>query len=530
MSAVHNPRRKLVVAAIAALAMLGSLTACTSNSSSNSSSSNGAAATGGTLTTQFAGVPISLNPALGGSGGSAIFTSLPYDSLIFQTGDGKLIPDLATKWALSDGNTKLTLTLRKGVTFTGGGKMDAAAVKASLEYFMKAGGGDARYAGPIDNIAAPSSDTVVITYKTPYPDAPYYLSQYWSVGQIIGPKGLANPKKLLTTSYGTGQYTYSAADSVTGSSYTFVKNKNYFNPDAQQYDKVVVKVIGDPSAASSAVTTGQVDFAGASSTTAANATSAGLKLVTAPFFTWGLTIADSQGTLVPALKNDDVRQAIAMAIDRDSLAKALGADYTHPNGQMGAKGTDGYIDGYGFTYDVDKAKSLLAKGGYPDGFDLTVLTENILDNQTTISQAIAGDLGKIGIKVNLVVKNSVPDFIQASLTKQYPAVIWPVVGSNSAQVLTNFIQPGVTNPFGNTNETLDALYQKTQAAPTKAARMDFYDQITKAANDVAWFAPAISTDNIFAVGKKITNVKASALNPNPLPQAPDAQYAWHHAK
>jgi peptide/nickel transport system substrate-binding protein len=159
-----------------------------------------------------------------------------------------------------------------------------------------------------------------------------------------------------------------------------------------------------------------------------------------------------------------------------------------------------------------------------------VLTENILDSQTTISQAIAGDLGKIGIKVNLVVKNSVPDFIQAALTKQYPALIWPVVGTNSAQVLTNFTKPGVTNPFGNTNATLDDLYNQAQSATSESDRTDLYKKITKAANDVAWFAPAISTDNIFAVGKKVTNVKASALNPNPLPQAPDAQYAWKPVK
>jgi len=525
MSASHSKVPKVALLATAALVALAGLTACSSPSTPAP-----AGARASVLTTQFAGVPISLNPALGGSGGSAIFTSLPYDSLIYQTGDGKLIPDLATKWAMSDGNTKLTLTLRKGVTFTDGAKMDAAAVKASLEYFMKAGGGDARYAGPIASIDAPSADTVVISYKSAYPDGPAYLTQYWSVGQIIGPDGLADPKSLLTKSDGTGQYTYSAADSVTGSSYTYLRNKKYFNPDAQQFEKIVVKVIGDPSAVSSALTTGQVDFGSASPNTAAAIKSSGLKLVTAPFFTWGLTVADSQGTMVPALKNQDVRQAMALAIDRDALASALGAEYTQANGQMGAKGTDGYVDGGGVKYDVDKAKQLMAKAGFAGGFDLTVLTENILDSQTTISQAIAGDLGKIGIKVNLVVKNSVPDFIQASLSKQYPAVVWPVVGANSAQVVTNFIQPGVTNPFGNTDPTLDDLYTQAQTSTGAAAKTAAYQKLTKAAIDVAWFASAVSTDNIFAVGKHITNVKASALNPNPLPQAPDAQYAWKYVK
>jgi peptide/nickel transport system substrate-binding protein len=526
MSASRSAVRALLAAASAAALVVG-VTACAGSGTPSSGSST---ERGGTLTTQFAGIPISLNPALGGSGGSAIFTGLSYDSLIYQTGDGKLIPDLATKWSFNSDNTKLTLTIRKGVTFTDGAKLDAAAVKASLEYFLKAGGGNLRYAGPVDSVSAPSSDTVEIDYKAPYPDGPFYLTQYWSVGQIIGPKGLADPKSLLTKTDGTGPYTYSASSSVANSSYTYLRNKKYFNPDAQQYDKVVVKVIGDPSATLSAATTGQVAFAGANPTTAPNAKSSGLKLVTAPFFTWGLTLADYQGTLAPALTNPDVRQAIALAIDRDALAGALGADYTHPNGQLGAQGIDGYVKGFGFEYDVDKAKSLMSKAGYSDGFTLEVLTENILDNQTTISQAIAGDLAKIGIKVKLVVKNSVPDFIQAALSKKYPALVWPVVGATSAQVVANFIQPGVTDPFGNADPDLTALYQQAQSATSAADRTAAYEKITKASNAAGWFAPAISTDNIFMISSKLQNVTASAMNPNPMPFSPDAKYAWKTTK
>jgi peptide/nickel transport system substrate-binding protein len=526
MPASRLPRRALLAAATAVAITLAA-SACSDSGAKEGTSGS---TRGGTLTTQFAGIPISLNPALGGSGGSAIFTALPYDSLVYQTGDGKLIPDLATKWSFNSTNTELTLTIRKGVTFTDGEQLDAAAVKASIDYFLKAGGGDVRYAGPVDSVAAPSDDTVKITYTSPYPDGPFFLSQYWGVGQIIGPKGLADPKSLLTKSDGTGQYAYSAADSVTNSSYTYVRNAKYWNAKAQQYDKVVVKVIGDPSAVLSAVTTGQASFAGLNPTTAANAKSSGLKLVTAPFFTWGITNVDYQGTIAPALKNADVRQAMALAIDRGALASALGADYNQANGQLGAKGIDGYVDGYGFEQDVTKAKSLLAQAGYPNGFSLTVLTENVLDNQTTISQAIASDLGKIGIKVKLEVKNTVPDFIQASLSKQYAAVIWPVVGATSAQVLANFIQPGVTNPFGNADPTLTKLYGDAQSATDASARTGVYEQITKASNDAAWFVPAVSTDNIFAVGKDLTGVTASALNPNPLPIAPDPAYAWKAAK
>jgi peptide/nickel transport system substrate-binding protein len=517
-------KRVLGVTATAAVLITG-LAACSSNSPSSSNTKRAAA-----LTVQFQGVPISLSPTTGGSGGSAVFTALAYDPLVYQTGDGKLIPDLATKWAFGDGNKTLTLTLRKGVKFMDGTTLNAADVKASMEAFLKAGGSNLADVGPIASVATKGTDTVVVTYKSAFPDSAFYMSQYWGIGEIIGPKGLANPKSLVTTSDGTGQYAFDSASSVTGSSYTYTRNPKYWNTSAQQFDKVTVKVIGDPTAVLSAATTGQVQFAGGIAQTAPSASSAGLSIVTGTFFNWGMTEVDSQGTLVPALKNQDVRQAIALALDRTGIATASGGKYATPNGQAAIPGTDGYVKGFGFTYDVAKAKSLLAKGGYPNGFSMNVLTENILDNQTTISQGIASDLAKIGIKVNLVVKTSVPDFIQASLSKQYPAVIWPVVGVTSAQVETNFNVPGVTNPFGNQDAKLQSLYESALSASSPAARTAGYEKITQYLNTIAVFAPIETTDNIYFVGKGLSNVKASALNPNPEPQAPDAQYAWKLTK
>lgn len=517
-----TPRaRKLVLAGLAVAVATG-LAAC-----APTDSPTGAPETGGTLNMQFTGVPISLDPALGGAGGSAVFTSLPYEPLIYQTADGTLIPDLATDWLFNDDNTVLTLTLRDGVEFVDGSTFDSAAVKGSLEYFQGAGGGNARYAGPIASIDTPDAQTVVITYSAPYPDGPYYMTQFWGPGEIISPEGVADPEALLTESHGAGQYIYSAADSVAGSEYVYTRNDNYWNPDAQQWDAIHVKVIGDPSAVLSAIQTDQISFSSGAATTADAASSSGLDIVTGAFFNWGLTLADSEGTMVPALKDQRVRQAIAMAIDRDALANAISPDFAHANGQLGNKGIDGYVDGADWTYDPEAAKSLLAEAGYPDGFELTVLTENILDNQTTISQAIASDLGKIGITVNLEVKNSVPDFIQAALTAQYPALIWPVVGTNTAQVAANFVNPGLTNPFGNDLTELKAVYGQAQSAGTDA-REGLYKDITTTSKDLAFFVPVMSTDNIYYVASNLGNVAASALNPNPFPQAPDAQYAWTH--
>src|SRR5579875_3049732 len=131
------------------------------------------------LTVQFAGPPISLNPALGGNGGSSVFTALDYDPLIYLTGSGKLVPDLATAWRfIGRFHRKFELTLRSGVHFSDGSLLNARAVVNSMRYFLKAGGSLVGNVGSIKSITAPNAHTVVIRYKTANPDAPGTLDQF----------------------------------------------------------------------------------------------------------------------------------------------------------------------------------------------------------------------------------------------------------------------------------------------------------------------------------------------------------------
>src|SRR6187431_386644 len=210
-------RRPLVAVAVATIAVLAF-----SGCSASSEPSAGSGARGEKLTVQFTGVPISLNPALAGGGGSVVFTTLAYDPLIFLSGDGELVPDLATEWKFRDAeNTQLELTIREGVTFHDGADLDAQAAADSMNYFMGAGGGQVGTVGPIDTIVAEDEDTLVITYKTPFPAGPAKLTQMNQLGLIIGPGGVKDPESLLTTMDGTGPYRYNPDESVAESSYVY---------------------------------------------------------------------------------------------------------------------------------------------------------------------------------------------------------------------------------------------------------------------------------------------------------------------
>jgi peptide/nickel transport system substrate-binding protein len=97
--------------------------------------------------------------------------------------------------------------------------------------------------------------------------------------------------------------------------------------------------------------------------------------------------------------NQKVREAVEYAIDRESIAKALGYGFSVAVNQPAIKRHFGYIEGYGRKYDPAKAKQLLAEAGYPNGF------KTVIHSSATFSQdplvSIQSYLKAVGIDVQL---------------------------------------------------------------------------------------------------------------------------------
>lgn len=514
---------RLLSAGGAALLAAG-LAACGTGGTSAHLTSDGR---GNQLNVQFSGPPISLNPALNGNGGSSIFTSLDYDPLIYLSGSGKLVPDLATSWRyVGGGNKVFELTLRRGVRFTDGGLMTASAVANSMNYFLRAGGSLIGGVGQIASVTARGDDTVRVVYKTPNPDAAMSMDQYSGIGSIIGPKGLAAPKSLLTSSDGTGQYTFDNASSVTSSSYNYVRNPHYFNPSAQRFNQISVKIITDPSAVIAAAETGEVQYAAGSASTAAAAKASGLTVLAEPFFNWSLILPPT-GAVVKAIASRDVRQAIAYALDRPALARALGGTFSAASGQVMLPGTDGYVPGHGYDYDLSKARQLMARAGYPHGFSMTILTESLLDPGTTISQAVAQALSGIGIRASLtVVSTGIGQFAAAAQSKKYGAVLFPSAGTDMFQLAQQILSPGIFNPFAlTTPPQVQTLLDRAYASegPT---RTRIYQQVNGMLTKMAAVVPVMTSNPPNYVAGDLGDVVESVTNPNPVPEAPEASLAW----
>ncbi len=485
--------------------------ACSSSAASGSGSS---ASAGGTLTYANSIGPITMNPLQMGNGTAGVYAMPAYDSLVTIEPDGKLVPDLATKWGYVPGskNTQFEMTIRSGVRFSDGAPMTAQDVVNSIEYALK----NAYFKftlGAVTTVTAPTSDTVRLTLSTPNPELPYAFDQYWQQGDIIAPAGLANPSLLLKETLGAGPYMLSASGTISGVQYTYVPNPYYWDKSAIHWKRVVVKVFSDTDSALQTLESGQAQVAvGNVPIAEAIKDNPSLKVLSNPTQEAGIVIEDEQGKVVPALGKLAVRQAMNYGINRVAVNSVLSGDLGKPLDQIQGEGFAGYTPALAsyYSYNPAKAKQLLASAGYPHGFAMTLLTQ---EGTTTdlLAQLFAGQMAKIGIKVTIRNDSDESQFLADAATKKYPATD-PLLNMGSPYFVyqDDFAanDSNLWNYFNVNYPSENALVAKAlAAAPAQATKLwqQVYAWMTK---NATWI-PISQSPNIYFI---TSSVSAAAPN------------------
>jgi peptide/nickel transport system substrate-binding protein len=471
-----------------------------------------------TLTIAINGDPQSLDPGKNGGGRQQAIQYFAYEPLIRAKADGSFEPALAESWEYTtDDNTVFEMTLRPDVVFADGSPVTTESVVQSIEYFIATPSPVHSLIESVASVEAVDDTTVRVTFSESNPGAPNLFSQATNYGSVINPVGLENPDQLGTATFGAGAYVLDTADTVSGDRYTLVPNANYWNPDLQHWGKVVVRVIGDPNTALNAVRTGQINVS--TITTPAQlseAEDAELDLVLGgqiPILVW---IMDRNGEVQPALGDVRVREALNLAIDRDTIAKALGDAYS-PLSQFGAPGGEAYVDDREpIPYDPERAVELLTEAGFADGFDLA-LASNTDNRDDEVSQILAQQWGDIGINVDLQVYDNQPSEMFAAIANFEHGAITFALNLELAAGQALLTQEAVFNPWGATDADVEAAYEAWAAAPEDQVDAAA-DDVVNTINDLYWFVPVASVDDFF-ISQGVDNL--GTLAPDALYDALD---------
>ncbi|MGC9529359.1 MAG: ABC transporter substrate-binding protein [Candidatus Bipolaricaulaceae bacterium] len=121
------------------------------------------------------------------------------------------------------------------------------------------------------------------------------------------------------------------------------------------------------------------------------------KVIEAPG--WGIEYL-SVNAGKPPFDNEMVRDAIRWAVDYDAIINGIQQGAAVPGQTIIPAGMFGHLPATPYYKDTERAKALLAAAGYPDGFEVEILSSTH-PRRVAIATQVQADLAEIGIEVNI---------------------------------------------------------------------------------------------------------------------------------
>ncbi|MGC0366536.1 peptide/nickel transport system substrate-binding protein [Rhodococcus sp. 27YEA15] len=361
-----------VVAAGLALTLL--LTACGGSSSAASDDDSGTPVSGGSLTWGVETDPTTLNPQLNGQDKTKLLLRNAYDSLLYRTTDGEFVPWLAKSYEVSPDQLRYTYTLRDGVEFHDGQKLDAAAVVKNFTELRDPAYNSSSQGPPshIADVQATSADTVQIVLNAPW--APFLD---WSAAvELISPASYSSPdvKAGGPTVAGTGPFVLDRYSKGQDLHFTKFDKYNWAPENAEHQgpaylDEVTYRFLPESSVRVGALSSGQVDVIegvpGFEASQFENSSDFSYKTA----LNTGTPYSLYFNTITGPTTDERVRKAFREAVDLDGvLASVYQGKRTRAWTAVSPQDPHYYDSSLEGTYgnDVDKANQLLDEAGWTE--------------------------------------------------------------------------------------------------------------------------------------------------------------------
>ena len=475
---------------------------------------------GGTLNWAINPIPSSIVPLTTTAGGNTEIGPKVVEGLLTYDWNLAPKPQLATAWAVSKDGLQYTFTLRKGVKWHDGKDFTSADVAFSIQTLKQVHPRGRGTFANLTEVKTPDANTAILVLSKP---SPSLLTALAASESPIIPKHLYEGTDIAASKYnsapiGTGPFLFK--EWVQGSHVLLERNPNYWDKPKPYLDKIVVQFISDGVARAAALESGSIDLGSSSS---------GIPLADVERFKKlpGIEIDTRISPYVgnhqqvyfnmdtPALKNIEVRRAIAQAIDvnayNNTIWYGLGKLSATPIGAF-SRFHDASVQRIAFN--PKAAEAALDAAGFKRDASGTRLKLRVLYNpfvERRTADFIRQSLARIGID-GVVESYDFATYVK----KAYTDRDWDI----TAESLTNVFDPSVGVqrifwsknfkvglPFSNAphyaNPEVDRLLEAAAIEVDEGKRRQLFSDFQKA---VAADIPSIelgANPNITVVAKKV---------------------------
>ena len=338
--------------------------------------------------------PSAVNPTIQG-----LYQSV-FDQFILQQPDLKPAPGLLTDWGWNDDKTKVSMTVRDGVTWHDGSPFTAEDVAWSLTRAA-----DEKTGNPIQfiwsTLANIKAEGNVVTADVARFEPTIFKWMYFLTGYVL-PKAYyekVGPEGFEAAPIGTGPY---MVDKFERNAFVRLKaNANYWGgkPD---FDTVTIKFVTDAAARVAEVESGNSHVTLEVPYEEFDRLKATLTGTATPISDIGMIFLND----IEVMTDPNVRKAAAHAIDKKTIIARLLSGYGVPIDTLQTPEYDAFDASIVVPYDEAKAIELLAASGFspenPVKFKIQT-TKGFKPKDYEMVQAIVGLWRKVGIEAEIEV-------------------------------------------------------------------------------------------------------------------------------
>ena len=389
-----------------------------------------------------------------------------FEGLMKPTSTGDLIPAVAEDYTVSDDHLTYTFALREGVKFHNGDTVAAEDVVYSIARCAGLNGSDplVEALSVVTDVKAVDERTVDITIAEPSNEFISYMTT------AILP---ADYDQQDTAPVGTGPFKFvsrAAQDNI-----ILEKFDEYWGTPAY-LDKVTFKIIENADSLVMSLQSGAIDLC-------AHLTSTQIDQLGDDF-----NVAEGTMNLVQAmyLNNavapfDDirVRQALCYAVDKqgvldiafDGYGSLIGTSIYPAFGKYFDESLTDY-----YPHNVEKAKSLLAEAGYPDGFEMSITVPSNYQPHIDTAQVLVEQLRAVGVEAKIELVEWGTWVEEAYVGRNFQSTVVGVDASNmtARALLERFTSTYGKNFINYNSAEYDALFEQALATYDDAAQTELY--------------------------------------------------------
>ncbi|MFC4060110.1 ABC transporter substrate-binding protein [Planomonospora corallina] len=452
-----------------------------------------------------------------GSQGYSMATTI-IEPLVAVDAQGRWKPYLAESVTPNANADEWTITVREGVSFSNGEKLDGEVVRANLEA-QKASPLTSAVFAPVGSFELAGPMTVKVKLRGPWVAFPYYLAS--QVGMVVPKASLADPEGAGRRPVGTGPFLFK--EYQPGNRMVVTKNPAYWRKGLPYLDEIEFRILPDSQTRAQTLEAGGVD---------AMATTRDDDITKFGALGGAYTVHRASGMAVPEyvfilntavapLDDLRVRRALVHALDRQAFSATLRAGLTEVADGPWSKDSPWYAPGGDYpAHDPARAAALIKEVEAEKG-PVAITLHTTPDPNSLQGVELAQDMWrKAGVDVT-VKQADQADMVTSAVTGRFNAMLSVSFSAQDPDGEYIWLHQNYARPVGeisiNTSRIKDlelsAALDSGRSNPQPEVRKQAYATVQKRLRELV---PYIFVDHL-STGAVIARAGVRGIGEHTLP-------------